>query len=620
MTNIRNVNEIYHTDHEKPRKQQPLFYSLAAEKSASRPVYSAEKLVDEGLKVLKKDLAKSQKKDSVPFILPPPKVADRQINRLRERRENKSEKKSLAKVYETEKSDRKAKIPDSLIKLLTPFSPMLRWSPSLPVKPPQNKEIKMRDGEVFQSNKTLLIEETLWRDMEYSENRCCESPFSKYPDSKIEEEITLEEEFLTWLEESDSCEMDLGSTCQDQAFLLLAESSYNHNESSPFQEKEKWMEVKDELWASGNEMNFFESTDEESSAETEKITKQLDENELKESSSFEGEFSALLRKAYFILDEPLRDNNSLQEKFLELMEESSSYIHDLQVLLRKTHFSDKASIGSESKNDFESERYEKVSSLLETFSSMLKANNARSESELNNNDYLLNRKNEVDTEKLPKKETCSLGIESDFREELTEKLEETPGHCAGSESMEDEIHNSSFLGNCQIKNQKGPIVKLPILVARKELEFIICDSLPKLTGIHCTTDVEWSVESLHCMTNVPSNMAFIKGMLIAKIQYADDKSMHAIRLPIPIEKTIELSWLSLPMLPSPNIKKEYIFRKETDHEIHYEFSQNFYEEITCCLKSMKITWHVSMELDKTLEIQGSALLCVDFFQEQYMKL
>lgn len=311
-----------------------------------------------------------------------------------------------------------------------------------------------------------------------------------------------------------------------------------------------------------------------------------------------------------MLEEPAAEHSCFQNQIWEMLEESSS-LNEFTRMLKEAHHTE-----SELEDD---EKYQKISLLLEEFSAMLLGNEQGKESEIG-----------VESSSSPR----PISESSDLIEKFTTELEssdknevcEESTSCQLEESsipcMEEENNELPFHGNCPEPCCTGPIVKVPVLIAKSNVEINIFDCLPVGVPADCVTKMEWFVESLRCHTLLPSNTVFVKGIISAEIQFVMNDKLHMKTSSLPIEKTINLEWISKPEIPVPSAKSEFMFQTENTQDVHYEFFQQFTEEINCQLKSVHVVWHhdKSENDDKSLEINGEAVLCIDFLQDQYVTL
>ncbi|MEH6986452.1 hypothetical protein [Cytobacillus firmus] len=590
---------------------------------------------------------------SHPLILPPPALEARQIIKTNVQAEEAHEETVEKNIPIKEKKrmalSKNALLPKHLKEMLTPFSPMLSWSPSLPSR--YSNQIAI-SGEKESSRKIELIEDSqpehaseklthppgremlssssnensmqlknVNDDMDLTEDfiRMLDSDRESESDGEIfhpgesqsehppatefndngyfipnlsaqsEFSDSLEEEFTGVLEEQLSDDSsDYNPDRQDEVFTLLLDLAYSESESS-----------------SDHPLNY-EMVNVEGDSHAEEEAAQAEEtpgNQFimhlsEESSSYEGEFSRLLRKACSLLDDGQPEETiPLQDKFLALLEESADSNLLFHEELDEESFIASQYSQSESGNDDDDEKYDKVSTLLEHFSDMLQGTAL----------------NEPPPDGI---DESSYEIESQTEESTNDEA-----FCTSDEPSSGSITGSEECTNSDKEaSHKGRIVKLPVLVGKTDLEISIFDCFP----INCYAGhiirMECAVSSLSCKFFFPSSTGFIKGLLIADIMYAAENQIKSIKIPISIENSIEPDWICTPDLPQPSVRNEYLFQDGLDSDHHFEYYQEFPEEISCKLKSLHVLWHSEVMEGGELEIQGKGILSIDFLQEQFVQI
>ncbi|MBU8769048.1 hypothetical protein [Cytobacillus oceanisediminis] len=680
MSDMRSAyNRIFRIDTESENlsEQQLIFLSRNKSKSPNLEKPIKEMDFEENQKGYGTSISE-KKPISFPLILPPPAVEAHQISQTNILPEKTSDKGTLRENIVPAKEEarmvkkKKLKLPKYLNEMLTPFSPMLSWTPSLPstytnhnifltdTKSTQRKG-NISSAEAVQAEETImrfhqeliqsenesksslnhenlpndngLIEDTdltqefisrlessetlqkaestddLSFDLEMekfkSENEKLEvSTLAKNGNILSEPANFFEEDFAAMLEESSSSDNESVNIPyrQDEAFALLLDASYNHSESSSYNHKNL------DYDRHKIEVDSLEPDDPHPSLE-DSLNHKWQGNFSEESSSYEGEFSLLLKKACSLLDEKCTDTIPLQERFLALLEESSDSNHKFLELLNEEFFSSSECGESESPYDREEVKYNKVSSLLEHFSAMLQ---------------------DVISNEIPNSEKAqptSLPSESGS-EEVSKN--EFSAECESTNRLSDALYDhleesSSSIIEENTRSTKesyrnGVIVKLPVLIGKTDMEVQIFDCFPMNIHVKHITKMEWSVESLSCKVLLPSQTVFVKGILIADIMFAADKQVKRIRIPISIDQSIKLDWICTPELPLPSRINEFIFQHGNALDHHIEYYQQFSEEITCNLNKIHILWHGDISGDAGIEILGKAILSVDFFQKQFIQI
>ncbi|RBP96511.1 hypothetical protein DFO70_101323 [Cytobacillus firmus] len=680
MSDMRSTyNRIYRIDKDSdnPMEQQQLFFYTGNDSKSPKSAEPDNKLDSEENQ---KDTGRSisgKKTKSFPLILPPPAVEARQIIKTSVQPEKAADKETPEEnVVPAKGNSHTSKansivLPKNLKEMLTPFSPMLSWSPSLPSKYSNNRILLSESKSSMREDKHLLLAETIPADdlshemvqidkeigpsldnensikaitfeeeldlteefIRLLENHDIadtsktiqtaesQSDYSIVSEAEVfneedgaedntpamksslflESANSLEEEFAGMLEESSSSDDESANYLyhQDQVFALLLDSSNNRSESSSYHHT-RYVSVNCE--AESSEPDEAHPLEESS---CDRPMKEWQSNLSEESSSYEGEFSRLLKEACSLLDMQAEDTIPLQEKFLALMEESSDSNHLFFEVSDDEFFLASESESSESADDDE-EKYDKVSSLLEHFSAMLQ-------------DITFNEAPNSESEEPP---SLTTEIES-----ISESIsEETSSDMKFNHQLEESSSSSCILVNEQQtlcyreSRSNGPIVKLPVLVGKTDMAIQIFDCFPINCKAMHITKVEWQVDSLSCKALFPSPSVFVKGVLIADTMFTADQQLKNVRIPISIEKSVELEWVCPPDLPQSSCKNEFMFLNENALDQHFEYSQQFSEEITCKLNSIHVLWYSTVMENEGLEIQGKAVLSIDFLQEQYVQI
>ncbi|MBX9974013.1 hypothetical protein [Cytobacillus firmus] len=475
---------------------------------------------------------------------------------------------------------------------------------------------------------------------------------------------------------------------QDEVFSMLSDL-YSEQESSA--EKNDSLDtylMGDEESSAAKEINHVNTLDanEETSSlvsfqpdekdlhiSQDEVYLETDESGLPEDNDlapYKGEFSSLLEKAYSILEDSHPENNDFQgfqgyddiEPNLKIQEIFSS-------LLQEAH---------ESKNKNENmiaesgENLQKVSYLLESFSHILNSENEELSSAIEDLALTDNELPSCELESDCQDSSCYstlgesknaefLGIseeESSSREKSFLNLEESsspPESCyedyeessseviesaCESSSLEDVFdrklcpdetgeENSSHTAHIKKCFPKVimPTVKVPVLVEKLNIEIDIFDAFPIHLPIKNITKLEWSIQTLETNVILPSSVIFLKGTLIADLEYVDNAaggSLHTMKIPVKWDKTADADWLYPPVMPIAGFQKEYTFKTDDGQGIssHYEAAQYFSEKIEAQLQSIHFVWHNDiLENEKPeIYIQGTAILEIDLLQKQYVDL
>ncbi|PAE26328.1 hypothetical protein [Bacillus sp. 7894-2] len=664
MSDMRSAyNRIYRIDADtgNPMEQQQFFFYTGNNSNSQEPAEA----VDE--KESKKDQKAAWnsfnrgKTKSLPLILPPPSVESNLITKtsaLSEEsaeKENKEEESVPPKGKNEMTKPKKFRLPAQLNDMLTPFSPMLSWSPSLPSRysnqpaftkshlpgGSDEKDSSRPDAETklnefmpaekipgqADNHETIVVEQkaemqeykssikdpeetdltqeflSMLDDVmmtDTNEDTELNSSMPKAANKESESAILLEDEFAEMLGESSSIEngFDYFQSKQDEEFALILEAGSDKSESSA---RETVNHVKCEESSSEREHPILEEAKDGDSED------HWQNNYNEESSSYEGEFSLLLKKACSILDKECEDTPPLQEKFLALLDESSDHTISSHDFLQEELFMESECEESESSANPEEATYKEVSSLLEYFSAMLQGVILSESPEYEEEESI----NETEESVNP------VSDESEGSEELSDDLFELLEESSSSSSLMDEEEPAPCCSKCF---WNGLQVKLPVLIGKADLDITIFDCLTVPIKNGHISKIKWSVESLQCSAILPLKTIFIKGTLMADILFETHNKLQNIRMPLSIDKTIELEWISPPQMPASSNKKEFMFIHENRLDHHFEYFQQFTEEITCKLKSIRVLWHGNAEDHPGLEIMGKALLSMDFFQEQIVQM
>ncbi|MBG9588639.1 hypothetical protein [Cytobacillus firmus] len=515
---------------------------------------------------------------------------------------------------------------------------------------------------------------------------CCIESESLNSDTFADEKdaSSLDEKFLLMLTESSSEEFlnEESKVQQDEVFSVLSGIYSDRADSSSEENIHSSMEVLldniNESSSSGSKGLSERSSEllEETSSFLEPhpnevciLDKQDFVGDIESSSEFpsQGEFSKMLEKAYGILEVLEPEENPLDTAH----KNRSSTIQEIF-----THLLDGAFDSSDSSYDEMDcckSSLDKVSELLRSFSLMLndadeqKYISSEENTFQNENCCLAENESSSNSGELCSSETesdyfessCNVTLEESlFIEESSmsdESLSAFEHHCDESEdssSAREESSSNEESSNLQeefehelladeeknpdptcehklecVPKMPMPIVKIPVLVGKLEIEIDIFDSFPLHLPIKKITKLEWSIKSLDTNVVLPSNTIFIKGTLIADIEYVNPEektSLHSIKVPIMFDKTSEVCWLFPPDLPQAKTQNEFTFKSDGCDALdtHYESTQFFTEKIESQLRCINFVWHNDLaDTGKPgLQVQGRALLEIDLLQQQYVDL
>jgi len=163
-----------------------------------------------------------------------------------------------------------------------------------------------------------------------------------------------------------------------------------------------------------------------------------------------------------------------------------------------------------------------------------------------------------------------------------------------------------------------------ITIKQYKPDDLLVDVHPKEPHIY-VTKVEWSTRSLHCKVALPSTTLFLKGELIADIEFSNNgvnNTIHSLVVPIPWSTTTIVHWLTLPDL-SHSYQNDFTFQSQHDlnGNFHCESYENYAEAITSQLNQITFVSHHEVDSkDQQLQISGTACLDINLMQEQFVNL
>ncbi|WP_428908570.1 hypothetical protein [Niallia sp. Krafla_26] len=194
--------------------------------------------------------------------------------------------------------------------------------------------------------------------------------------------------------------------------------------------------------------------------------------------------------------------------------------------------------------------------------------------------------------------------------------------------LEDKPHpkvSKKELRHHVVEKKQPIIVKMPVLLGQLDLDVTIVQTLHLMLPIDHISKIEWSIQSLDCKVVPPSTTVFLKGVLIADIEFIHkglNHTIHSLKVPIPWSKITNIHWLALPDLPQHR-QNEFMFHSQHDERSHFEDFQKFAEPIKSQLKQINFVWHQELETMDTkqkIDFQGTTHLTIDISQEQYINL
>ncbi|WP_407271085.1 hypothetical protein [Radiobacillus sp. PE A8.2] len=168
-------------------------------------------------------------------------------------------------------------------------------------------------------------------------------------------------------------------------------------------------------------------------------------------------------------------------------------------------------------------------------------------------------------------------------------------------------------------------VKLPISLAKLHVTVDIFDSHPLGKLVSKAEKISWKLHSLNVHVPTSSNTAFLEGILVATIDNVSEdvkNKLESIQLHVPWDATKQIDWIHKPDLPSKH-EKEYTFSTGGNETTHYEYTEEYAQDIQFNLQHINVVSYEKMETKKgisMLDIQGSMSLVIDLLQCQNIAL
>ncbi|MFI8686179.1 hypothetical protein [Rossellomorea sp. NPDC077527] len=170
-------------------------------------------------------------------------------------------------------------------------------------------------------------------------------------------------------------------------------------------------------------------------------------------------------------------------------------------------------------------------------------------------------------------------------------------------------------------------VKIPIVLSTLKIELTIFENLDLPFPIEHIQTIRWSIQSLKTYIPSPASIVFVKGTLIAAIDYVnpgETSSVHSIKIPIEWNHTCTPRWIVQPKIPIC-VHREYTFltknnqRMTTHHESHDSFCDSIHHSLQD-FKFISQEEHQKDEVNSTLKVQGFLALSLHLTQEQFVQL
>ena len=214
------------------------------------------------------------------------------------------------------------------------------------------------------------------------------------------------------------------------------------------------------------------------------------------------------------------------------------------------------------------------------------------------------------------------------QDEMNECKENEIQECIEDEIQKDFVsHKKQNLFDDCSKKKPSTIVKLPVLLAKLNIDVNIVENIEMFLPIKHVSQVIWSLKSIDCHVILPSTTVFLKGVLVADIEFANSgktNTIHAIKLSVPWTKNTTVDWLTLPDMGRSS-QKEFMFQSQhaIETSFHHEFQQEFTEPIRKQIRNIDFVWHHDIDAQSDalkFLINGTANLCVDLYQDKCLNL
>ena len=428
---------------------------------------------------------------------------------------------------------------------------------------------------------------------------------------------TGEDPFLTMLSDSNELEeekQDHSSTNLNETKSVKIEDLSDHEKSHSTLDNEEHLLEKEEKESSNAESSLSQGT---KSSLQEKLY-----SKFKKNSPSENEFALMLKE-----EQPKKEANheeDAQETASNINKEDSSLLDKHAPILEVDSI----------EKETESNTMKKISLMLKEEQPKKEANHEEDAQEkasnINKEDSSLLDKHAPILEVDPiEKETESNTInKTSLKKKKSKKNSKNKNQyeiaLLHEDDYEQPLQKNSFLIDSKDKKQTT-IVKLQVLLAKLNIEIDIVENIKFFMPLENISKVEWSMRSLDCKVALPSTTLFLKGELIAEIEFINtgvNNIIHSLKVPIPWSKTTNIHWLTLPDL-SHSSQNEFMFQSQHDHNdsVHYESFQKFAEAITSQLNQITFVSHHELDSkDQHLQIFGTAFLSINLMQEQFVDL
>ncbi|MCT8138284.1 hypothetical protein H1D32_11300 [Anaerobacillus sp. CMMVII] len=178
--------------------------------------------------------------------------------------------------------------------------------------------------------------------------------------------------------------------------------------------------------------------------------------------------------------------------------------------------------------------------------------------------------------------------------------------------------------NLETKRKQKPIIKVPILLAKVNVDHIINQKLQLSLPTEKIEKTSITVKSYNGHVIPPAKTLFLKGIYTIDVEFTSTSgSYHTKKFSIPWETTANIHWLQKPDTEKSK-ETEFMFQlADGTLSNHYQSEKEYTETINCELSKTKSSWYHDFNpsfVDSRLSINGSVLLSFNLVQFQYIDL
>ncbi|WP_231956215.1 hypothetical protein [Aneurinibacillus soli] len=168
------------------------------------------------------------------------------------------------------------------------------------------------------------------------------------------------------------------------------------------------------------------------------------------------------------------------------------------------------------------------------------------------------------------------------------------------------------------------IIKVPVLLANVNTELTVQSCYSVATPMTSINRVDWAVKEIKGQVYPHSNVVYLKGILIANVEYVKEGPNHNImqeKINIPWSKTTNITWINRPDWPHKQYE-EYTFHThegDGEFEVHREMFETFAEEVHYDIDHIQVVSVTRIETS-TLAFDAEVNLSITLSQNQYVNL